>query len=300
LLEISSPAAARAIMQRYGIAARKSLGQNFLIDRNIIKKIVAAAEMTPDDLVVEIGPGLGALTVQAARGAGRVLAVELDRGLIPALAEILAGVENVEVIQGDALEVDFDGLVAGRTGGAFGRGGKKYKLLANLPYYITTPILMRLLLERFNIALMIIMVQQEVAARMAAAPGGKDYGALSVAVQYFAEPEALFRVPGTVFSPPPGVDSAVIRLLARPVPAVAVRDEETFFKVVRAAFGRRRKTLLNSLAGSGLGPGKETWRRILAGAGIDPGRRGETLTLAEFASITEGFIGAGIETRNIF
>lgn len=289
MIEITSPAAVRAIMQRYGISARKSLGQNFLIDRNIIKKIVAAAGLTPEDLVVEIGPGLGALTVQAARSAGKVVAVELDRGLVPALAEILEGAGNVEVIQGDALEIDFDKLVGDKTGGAFGRGGKKYKLLANLPYYITSHLLMHLLLGKFNISLMIIMVQLEVADRLAAAPGTRDYGALSVAVQYFTEPKMLFRVPRTVFFPPPGVDSAVVRLLLRPVPAVTVRDEEAFFKVVRAAFGSRRKTLLNSLAGSGLGLDRETWQHVLQNTGIDPGRRGETLSLAEFASLADGF-----------
>ncbi|MCL6634387.1 MAG: 16S rRNA (adenine(1518)-N(6)/adenine(1519)-N(6))-dimethyltransferase RsmA [Peptococcaceae bacterium] len=288
--EITSPAAVRAVMERYGISCRKSLGQNFLIDQNIVKKIVAAADLTSEDLVVEIGPGLGALTGQAARSAGRVLAVELDRGLMPALAEILAGAGNVEVMQGDALEIDFDRVVAEKTGGAYGPGGKKYKLLANLPYCITSPLLMHLLLGRYNISLMVVMVQLEVAARLAAAPGTREYGALSVAVQYFTEPKTLFRVPGTVFFPPPGVDSAVVRLLIRPAPAVAVEDEEIFFKVVRSAFGRRRKTLLNALAGSGLGPGRETWLSILDRAGIDPGRRGETLTLAEFASIANAFI----------
>lgn len=287
MIEVHSPAAARAIMHRHGISCRKSLGQNFLMDPNIIDKITGAAGLTPDDLVVEIGPGLGALTTKIARNAGKVLAVEVDRGLLPALAETLAGVGNVEVIQGDALEVDFDKMVEEKTGGVYGRGGRKYKLLANLPYYITSPLLMHLLHGRFNLSLMVVMIQLEVAARMSASPGTKDYGALSVAVQYFAEPKLLFRVPRTVFFPSPGVDSVVVRLTVRPEPAVAVRDEEAFFKVVRASFGQRRKTLLNALAGSALGLHREACQRALENAGIDPGRRGETLSLVEFAALTE-------------
>lgn len=288
MTEVNSPAAVRAIMNRYGISCRKSLGQNFLIDSNIINKIIGAAELTPADLVVEIGPGLGALTTRAVRSAGKVLAVEVDRGLLPVLAGILEG--DVEVIQGDALEIDFDRMVGEKTGGAFGRGGKQYKLLANLPYYITSPLLMHLLLGRFNVSLIIVMIQLEVAARLTAVPGTKEYGALSVAVQYFTEPKMLFRVPRTVFYPPPGVDSAVVRLAVRSEPAVAVRDEEAFFRVVRASFGRRRKTLLNALAGSGLGVDRGVWQSVLGNAGIDPGRRGETLTLAEFAALTDSFL----------
>ncbi len=290
MIEITSASAVRAIMQRYGISCRKSLGQNFLIDRNIIKKIITAADLTAEDLVVEIGPGLGALTVQAVCSAGKVLAVEVDRGLTPVLAETLEGARNVEIIQGDALEIDFEKIVKEKTEGAFGRGGKKYKLLANLPYYITSPILMHLLMGRFNISLMVVMVQLEVATRLAAKPGTKDYSSLSVAVQYFTEPEMLFRVPRTVFYPSPGVDSAVVRLAARPQPAVAVRDEEVFFKVVRAAFAHRRKTLLNSLDGSGLELERKAWLRVLENAGIEPGRRGETLTLVEFASLADCFL----------
>lgn len=290
MINISTPAEVKAVMKRYGISCRKSLGQNFLIDQNIVKKIIDAACLTPEDLVVEIGPGLGALTVQAARSAGKVLAVELDRGLIPPLNEVLEGAGDVEIVAGDALQIDFDSMVEEKTGGTFSRGGRKYKLLGNLPYYITSPLLMHLLAGRFNISLMIIMVQLEVAARLSAAPGTKEYGSLSVAVQYFAEPEMLFRVPGRCFFPPPAVDSAVVRLAVRPEPAVAVRDEGVFFNVVKAAFGHRRKTLLNSLAGSGTGGDRGAWLQALGKAGIDPRRRGETLTLAEFASLADAFI----------
>lgn len=290
MVEVASPAVIRSLMQRYGIAARKSLGQNFLIDTNIINKIVDAAELTPSDLVVEIGPGLGALTNKAAIRAGKVLAVEVDRGLIPVLAETLEGPGDVEVIQADALKVDFDRMVLEKSGGHFGPGARAYKLLGNLPYYITSPLLMRLLMGRFNISLMIIMIQQEVAERLAAVPGSRDYGALSVAVQYFTEVKVLFKVPRTVFYPAPGVDSSVLRLTVRPSPAVAVRDEKVFFQVVRAAFGQRRKTLINSLANSGFGMDRETWLRALRQAGIDPARRGETLSLVEFAAISNNLM----------
>jgi len=290
LIQVASPATVRSIMRRHNIACRKSLGQNFLVDLNIIKKILDSAELTPADLVLEIGPGLGALTAQAAQNAGKVLAVEVDRGLLPVLAETLAGAGDVEVIEGDALKTNFDLLVEEKTGGLFGQGAQKYKLIANLPYYITSPLLMHLLMNRFNFSMAIIMVQLEVAERLAALPGAKQYGSLSVAVQYFTESKILFKVPRTVFFPAPDVDSAVVRLTKRAFPAVPVRSEETFFKVVRAAFGQRRKTLLNSLDGSGLGPDKASWLNILERCGVDASRRGETLTLAEFASLTEGYL----------
>jgi len=289
LIDVASPGTARKILSGYGIHARKSLGQNFLVDPNIANKIINAAELTPADLAVEIGPGLGAITARAAGRAGKVLAVEVDRRLLPVLAETLEGADNVEIFWGDALEINFDRLAEEKTGGVFGAGKKKYKLLGNLPYYITSPLLVHLLHGRFNISAMLVMVQLEVAARLSAAPGTGDYGTLSVTAQYFAEPKLLFRVPGTVFFPSPGVDSALVRLAVRPEPAVAVRDEKVFFKVVRAAFGHRRKTLLNSLAGSGLGPGREECLLALRRAGLDPGRRGETLSLSEFAALTDSF-----------
>lgn len=292
MIEATSPAVVRSIMQRFGISCRKSLGQNFLIDANIVNKITAAAGLTESDLVVEIGPGLGALTSRIARNAGKVLAVEVDGGLLPALAEVLEGVENVEVVQGDALKINFDTMVGEKTGGKFGRGVEKYKLMANLPYYITSPLLLHLLLSRFNISLIVVMVQKEVAARLAASPGTKAYGALSLAVQYFTEPKMLFHVPRTVFLPQPDVDSVVVRLAVRPEPAVAVHNEEVFFKIIRAAFGQRRKTLLNSLAGSNLDADRETCLRVLRNADINPGRRGETLSLKEFAVLADRFVEA--------
>jgi 16S rRNA (adenine1518-N6/adenine1519-N6)-dimethyltransferase len=292
LIQITSPAAIRRIMQRHNISCRKSLGQNFLIDNNIIDKIIAAAELANTDLVVEIGPGLGALTAKIARTADKVIAVEVDRGLVAVLAEVLEGIQNVEMVLGDALKTDFDQLIGERTGGQYGKNAKKYKLMANLPYYITSPMIMHLLLGRFNIAMIVVMIQAEVAERLAAPPGCKAYGALSLAVQYFTAPEILFRVPRTVFYPKPGVDSAVVRLSVRPEPAVSVSDETAFFKIIRAAFGKRRKTLLNALTGSDLDLDRETCLSALKNSGIDPGRRGETLNLEEFAVLTESILEA--------
>lgn len=293
MTDLASAANVRAILSRYGFRRRKSLGQNFLVDAGIIRKIVDSVELAPADVVVEIGPGLGTLTRQLAGRAGLVLAVEIDRNLLPVLAETLSGFNHVEIIQGDALKVDFDRLAATRTAGEFGRGSRPYKLVANLPYYITGPILTRLVLERFNMSMMVVMVQQEVAARLTAAPGSKIYGSLSVLIQYFTIPEIVIKAPRTVFYPSPDVDSAVVRLRVRPEPAVKVKDEALFFKVVKSAFGRRRKTVLNALNGAVAGISKEEWVIILERAGINPGRRGETLSLAEFAAVADNIKAGG-------
>lgn len=287
MIDVSSPKAVRSLMERYGIRARKRFGQNYLVDGNIIEKIGRAAEISSEDAVVEIGPGLGALTLSLARQAGFVLAVEIDRNLLPVLAETLSGVGRVELLCQDAMKTDFDELVREKTGGLYGRDGKPYKLLANLPYYITSPLLLHLLTNRYNLSVVVVMVQREVAARLAAPPGTKDYGSLSVVVQYFTTPKLLFYVPRTVFLPVPAVDSAVVRFDLRKEPAVHVADEELFFKVVRASFGQRRKTVLNALGGAGLGLSREDLGALLAGAGIDPGRRGETFSLGEFAVIAD-------------
>lgn len=286
--ELTSPSAVRKIIQAHGFKVRKALGQNFLMDANIIEKIVRFADLTEQDLTFEIGPGLGVLTRRLARSAGRVIAVELDQNLLPILQETLADFPNAEVVHGDALKVDFDRLAEERTAGVFGRQGKKYKLVANLPYYITTPLLMHLLTNGFNLERLVVMMQREVADRLQASPGGKDYGSLSVAVQYYTVPEIVVRVPKTVFYPAPDVDSAVVRLTKREAPPVDVASEELFFKVVRAAFGQRRKTLLNSLTGSGLAA-REIWLEVLSKTGIDPARRGETLSLQEFADLANTF-----------
>ncbi|MFZ5632192.1 MAG: 16S rRNA (adenine(1518)-N(6)/adenine(1519)-N(6))-dimethyltransferase RsmA [Bacillota bacterium] len=279
---LTSPSAVRKLLESYNFRCRKSMGQNFLVDANIVNKIISSALLDEDDTVVEIGPGLGVITRAAAMKAKGVVALELDRGLLPILEDTLKDLSNVSIVAGDAMEADLDAVVSSARAGYSG----PYKLIANLPYYITTPLIMRLLTGGFNISLCVIMVQQEVAERIAALPGGKEYGALSVAVQYYTEARCLFRVPATVFYPRPEVDSAVVRLLRRPKPAVGVPDEDLFFKVVRGSFGQRRKTLLNALGKVFNNIPREKLGKLLQAAGIDPGRRGETLSLTEFARIT--------------
>ncbi|RKO67937.1 16S rRNA (adenine(1518)-N(6)/adenine(1519)-N(6))-dimethyltransferase RsmA [Desulfofundulus salinus] len=271
----------RAILEKHNIRLRKSLGQNFLMDGNIVRKIVTASRVAPGDVVVEIGPGAGTLTAALAGTCAHVVAVELDKRLLPVLEEVLGGLQNVTVVSKDALEVDFDQLVARAT------GATTYKVVANLPYYITTPLIMHLLRGQSGVTEMVLMIQLEVADRLVARPGSKDYGAFTVTVQYYCRPEILFRVPRTVFFPQPEVDSAVVRLAKRQEPEVAVDDEDLFFTLVRGAFGQRRKTLANALAGAKIFPGwtRAIWEEVLKRAGIDPRCRGETLGLAEFAAL---------------
>jgi len=227
---VSTPKRTRELMERYGIGAKKSLGQNFLIDQNILQKIVDAAELAPDSGVLEIGPGLGALTEKLAQAAGTVVAVEIDHRLFPALRDVLAPFDNVRLVHGNILEMDLPALFQEHF-----RGVRDVRVAANLPYYITTPILMKLLESALPLACIVVMVQKEVAERMSAAPGGKDYGSLSIAVQYYCETDVVAHVPKTVFIPAPGVDSAVIRLRMRRNPAVEVRDVRFFFRR-RASF----------------------------------------------------------------
>ena len=289
MIDVASPAMVRKLLTRHNLASRKSLGQNFLVDANIIRKIIAAADLSKDDLVVEIGPGLGAMTVPLAQAADQVVAVEIDRGLAAVLSQVLDGAGRVDIIVADALKTDFDALVLEKSDGRFGFGRQPYKLVANLPYYITSPLLVRLLGEKYNISELVVMVQQEVASRLTATPGTKDFGILSVAVQYYSEVSLLFRLPGSVFYPSPAVESGVVRLKVRP-PLVKPLDEDAFFKVVRAAFAKRRKTLLNALTSSGFEIDKSSWQLILKHAAIDPNRRGETLSLAEFAQLTDCYL----------
>ncbi|MDN5361583.1 MAG: rRNA (adenine1518-N6/adenine1519-N6)-dimethyltransferase [Moorella sp. (in: firmicutes)] len=283
---VATPGRTLALVREKGLVPRKSRGQNFLVDANIVRKIARAAELGPGDTVVEIGPGLGALTQELAARAGQVIAVEIDRELLATLTETLAGKVNVRLVAGDALKLNFDHLVAESLGVQEGRL-PTYKVVANLPYYITTPILLHLLTSRFRIAVMVLMVQAEVGYRLLAQPGGKEYGALSVAVQYYTEPAIALRVPRTVFYPRPEVDSLVLKLTRRARPPVAVADEDLFFRIVRAAFNQRRKTILNALGS--LGREKADLTGVLARAGIDPRRRGETLTLVEFARISQAW-----------
>jgi len=266
------------ILKTFGIHMSKKLGQNFLIDESIVHGIVRAADLKEEDTVLEIGPGIGTLTQGLAETGAQVVAVELDRRLIDVLAKTLSGYENVRVVHGDILKVDIAKEVA----------ADRFKVVANLPYYITTPIIMGLLEEGLPIELLVTMVQKEVAERMVARPGGKDYGALSVSVQYFTQPQIMFDVPPSSFVPPPAVDSAVIRCIVRDKPPVELTDEKVFFRLVKAAFSQRRKTLSNALKAMGA-PG-DFVRAALETAGIDAARRGETLSLDEFAAIANVWV----------
>lgn len=275
--KIASREVTNHILKAFGLRMSKKLGQNFLIDASIVQGIVDAAEIKPGDRVLEIGPGIGTLTQGLAEAGAEVKAVELDKKLPAVLAETLKAYDNVTVIPGDILKVNIKEIM----------GESPFKVAANLPYYITTPILMTLLERHLPITHMVTMVQKEVADRMIAKPGSRIYGALSVAVQYYTEPQIVLDVPPRSFIPAPEVDSVVIACKVRENPAVKVISEKMFFRVVKAAFGQRRKTLANALRGGGFP--KEQVRDVMESAGIDPTRRGETLSLAEFAVLADAF-----------
>ncbi len=260
------------VLRRHDLRLKKGLGQNFLADPVHLDRIVAAAELTPDDVVLEIGPGVGTLTVRLAQQAGRVVAVELDGALLPVLAEMLAGQSNVTVVQGDILQLDPAALV----------NGEPYKVVANLPYYITSAAIRHLLTAAQPPDLIVLTIQREVAQRIVARP--PDMSLLAVSVQYYAEPQMVARIPAGAFYPPPKVDSAIIRLRRWQTPPVDAPSDDLFFAVAKAGFGQRRKQLRNSL-GSGLSIGGEAADHLLTVAGIDPTRRAETLTLDEWAAI---------------
>lgn len=261
------------ILRTFGIHMSKKLGQNFLINEQIVQGIVAAAMLKEDDEVLEIGPGIGTLTQGLLEAGAKVTAVEIDRKLLDVLDKTLAGYEKLRIIHGDILRINIKEEMP----------AVKYKVVANLPYYITTPIILGLLEQRLPIELLVTMVQKEVAERMIARPGTKDYGALSVAVQYYTSPEIMFIVPPASFMPPPAVDSAVIRCIVRDEPPVTLKSEKVFFRIVKAAFSQRRKTLSNALKTTGASA--EMVKTALDKASIDGGRRGETLSLDEFAAI---------------
>lgn len=278
-MDLSKPSTLKAIMAAHGIRPQHRFGQNFLIDSKVLDSIVEACSLGADDLVLEIGPGLGTLTQRLAQTGARVLAIELDRNLVGILQQTLLPVyPNIELIQADAGTVDLRTLLAERLS-----PGRRAKVAANLPYYITTPLIMRLLEEELPLEQIVVMVQKEVADRMTSPPGSKEYGALSVAVQYHTEPRVVTRVSKGAFLPAPDVDSAVVSMQLRAEPAVNA-PRTGFFKVVKAAFGQRRKTLLNALA-AGLGLDKLKVQDVLQAAGVDPNRRGETLSLQEFAAL---------------
>ena len=280
---LGNPQETIRILQKHDIHFQKKFGQNFLIDTHVIEKIVEAAGVEEDDFVLEIGPGIGTMTQYLCERAGRVLAVEIDKNLIPVLKETLAMYENVEIIQGDILKQDIAEISREYN------DGRPIKVVANLPYYITTPIIMGLFESCVPLASVTVMVQKEVAARMKAEPGTKEYGALSLAVQYYAEPYLAARVPQNCFIPRPKVGSAVIRLVARKTRPVSVKDEALLFRLIRAAFNQRRKTLQNALANGGLSFSKEETGRVIEEAGLPLNVRGETLGLTEFAALADGF-----------
>lgn len=270
------------VLKKYGFSFSKRYGQNFLIDVHVLDKIIAAAEITKDDVVLEIGPGIGTLTQALAENAGQVFAVEIDDALIPILEnDTLAEYDNVTVIHNDILKVDLKALSEEKC------GGKPFKVVANLPYYITTPIIMGLLEDDVPVTSITVMVQKEVAERMQSSPGTKNYGALSLAVQYYSEPYLVANVPQNCFMPRPDVASAVIRLTKRPEPAVATANVPLMFSVIKASFVQRRKTLTNGLKNAGdLKFTKEQVERAVAVLGKGESVRGETLTLTEFATLT--------------
>ena len=280
--KLSNPQRTIEVIKKYEFCFQKKFGQNFLIDGHVLDKIIAGAGVTKDDMVLEIGPGIGTMTQYLAEAAGKVVAVEIDRNLLPILQETLADYDNVKVIHADVLSLDLEKLVQEEN------GGRPIKVVANLPYYITTPIIMALFEQHVPLANVTVMVQKEVAARMKSGPGSKDYGALSLAVQYYAEPYIVANVPCNCFMPRPNVDSAVIRLTRYEEPPVQVKDEKMLFKIIRASFNQRRKTLQNGLNNSSeLNFTKYQIAAAIAEAGFSPSVRGEALTLEQFAKLTD-------------
>lgn len=272
------------VLQKYEFKFQKKFGQNFLIDTHVLDKIIRAANITKDDMVLEIGPGIGTMTQYLAEAAGKVIAVEIDKNLIPILEETLADYDNVRVINEDVLKVDLKQLADEEN------GGRPVKVVANLPYYITTPIIMGLFENGVPVESITVMVQKEVADRMQTGPGNKDYGALSLAVQYYADPYIVANVPPNCFMPRPKVGSAVIRLTRHAKPPVEVKDEKLMFEIIRASFNQRRKTLANGLNNSDkLNFSKEKITEVIEQLGKGASVRGEALTLEEFARLTNLF-----------
>ena len=280
MADLGNPKNTIAILNKYKFVFQKKFGQNFLIDNHVLDKIVRAAEITKDDFVLEIGPGIGTLTQHLCENAREVVAIEIDKMLIPILSDTLSDYSNVTVLNEDVLKVDLNTLVQERN------GGKPIKVVANLPYYITTPIIMALFEQRIPLDNVTVMVQKEVADRMQSGPGSKDYGALSLAVQYYAEPYIAAYVPPNCFMPRPKVGSAVIRLTLHKEPVVKVKDEALLFRLIRASFNQRRKTLVNGLKNSNeLNFSKEEIINALKAEGLSENIRGEVLTLEQFTAL---------------
>lgn len=270
------------LMKKYDITANKKLGQNFLIDENVLNRIVDSSNIKKDDLVIEIGPGLGTLTSKLLEIAGKVICIELDNKMVNILNERFLGYKNLEIINDDVLKVDLKKLIEENKKE---NSIENVKIVANLPYYITTPIIMKLLEEKLDIESITIMIQKEVADRISAIPGSKNSGAITYSVYYYAEAEEVLTVPNTSFIPEPEVESEVIKLNLRKTRPVELKDEEKFFKIVKYAFMQRRKTLVNALQNSGLFESKEQIENILENINIDKKVRGEALTIEQFAEI---------------
>lgn len=285
--DIATPSRTKEILKKYGFSFKKSLGQNFLTEPNILRNIAATADLSDTDNIIEIGPGIGALTEHLARSKGKVLAFEIDQRLIEVLEDTLSPYPNVTVVNEDILKADI-GTIARDVFSSEG----EIKVVANLPYYITTPIMMHLLMSDLDITSMTVMMQKEVADRISAVPGTKAYGSLSIAVQYYMEAKLTFIVPKTAFVPQPNVDSAILHLTKRDEPIVKVLDEDFFFTLTKTAFTQRRKTLWNNLT-SHFGKDEQTkaWlETALVEVGVDPKRRGETLSIQEFADLANVLI----------
>lgn len=278
---LGNPQGTIAVLNRYHFVFQKKFGQNFLIDAHVLEKIIRAADITEDDFVVEIGPGIGTMTQYLASAAGHVTAIEIDKALIPILQDTLSGYHNVTILHNDVMKVDLEEL-AGKM-----NQGRPIKIVANLPYYITTPIIMGLFEKHVPLESITVMVQKEVADRMQVGPGSKDYGALSLAVQYYAEPYIVANVPANCFMPRPKVGSAVIRLTTHKKPPVEVQDEKLMFSIIRASFNQRRKTLQNGISHvAELGISKEQTVKVLEDMNLSPSIRGEAMTLQQFAEFT--------------
>ena len=277
-MDLTSPRVIRGIQEKFGFTFKKGLGQNFLTSRNVLEEIVDAAEI--DSGIIEVGPGFGVLTSELAKHSDKVVTIEIDERLLDVLEYTLADYENVKIVNADILKLDLHKLIQEEF------DGEQVSIAANLPYYITTPIITKLLEEKLPLKNIVVMVQKEVALRMAAKPSSKDYGAITVLCQYYTEPSVVTNVPASLFVPPPKVDSAVLKLKLREKPAVQVQDEKMFFRVVKAAFSQRRKTLLNCLCANFSLP-KDEISALLESIGITPSRRGETLSLQEFADIAD-------------
>lgn len=273
------------LMKKYGITANKNLGQNFLIDDEVVEKIVDSAKITKQDLIIEIGPGLGTLTSKLLESAGKVVAIELDDRMIKILTERFLAYSNFELLHDDVLKVDLNQLISDNM-----NQYSHVKIVANLPYYITTPIIMKLLEDRLNIESITVMVQKEVADRITAIPGGKESGAITYSVYYYAKPEEVCFVSKECFVPSPEVDSEVIKLEIRESSIVDVKDESLFFKVIKASFMQRRKTLINGLVNGGIVPSKEIGKSLLSKMGLSDSVRGESLTIEQFAQIANELV----------